>query len=218
MSILHGANNTLQSICSYLDRHVIERQLRKMGVGHANRIFTHTKLSELHALYKLTQGCPNSAKVLEIGSYLGASTCYVAVGVAQKNGVVYCVDTWMNETMPEGERDTFAEFQRNTKPIEPWLQIIRRRSELLVDEDFKKPLDFIFIDGNHSYGSVRADFQRVSRWLSVDGVIAFHDFYYYQGVSQVIGEALANGLWVLSGCVENLCWIKRAPYTWAMTE
>lgn len=218
MSIFHRAYRRVNSICSCLDEFVIERQLRRLGVGHAHRISTHTTPLELHTLFRLAQGCPPNAAVLEIGSYLGASTCYIAAGIAQRNGKIFCVDTWTNETMQEGLRDTYAEFRDNTGAITPWLEVIRKRSEYVVEDDLIVPLHLVFIDGDHSYASVQSDFQRVSSWLAPNGVVAFHDSRYFPGVSRVIGEALATGHWVMLGCLENLCWIKPAPLSWLATN
>lgn len=75
-------------------------------------IKTHLTLEEKYLLH--TSILHNSICV-EIGSYLGASSCYIA---ASKNcQKLYCIDTWANEGMSEGLRDTFDEFIDNTKKI-----------------------------------------------------------------------------------------------------
>jgi predicted O-methyltransferase YrrM len=216
MSLAHKAYLQVASVGSSLDEYVVERQLRKLGLAHARHIPTHTTLAELHALFRLAQGCPENAVVLEIGSYLGASTCYLAAGVSQYGGKVICVDTWMNETMPEGPRDTLAEFRKNTAPVSQWLQIVRKRSKDLVEEDISKPVHLVFIDGNHNYETVKIDFRFAANALALDGAIAFHDVRDYLGVSRVVGEALAGGEWLLAGHINNLCWLSRAPQSWAI--
>jgi predicted O-methyltransferase YrrM len=40
-----------------------------------------------------------------------------------------------------------------------------------------KPLDFLFIDGDHSYDGVRADFERYGRLVRPGGLIALHDIH-----------------------------------------
>ena len=211
MSLAHKAYLKFASLSSRLDEYVVERQLRKLNLEHARRIPTHTTLSELHALFRLAQGCPHNAIVLEIGSYLGASTCYIAAGVSQRGGKIFCVDTWMNETMPEGTRDTLGEFCSNTAPVSQSLHIVRKRSEDLADDDISKPLHLVFIDGDHGHQAVKHDFNYAASALAPDGIIAFHDVRYYQGVSRVVGEALSSGDWLLAGSTGNLCWVKRDP-------
>ena len=39
------------------------------------------------------------------------------------------------------------------------------------------PYDFIFIDGGHSYDTVKKDFQNYSKILNQNGLIAMHDIY-----------------------------------------
>ena len=46
------------------------------------------------------------------------------------------------------------------------------RLERLLDE---KPLDVLFIDGDHSYDGVRADFERYSPLVRSGGIVALHD-------------------------------------------
>jgi predicted O-methyltransferase YrrM len=150
---------------------------------------------------------------VEIGSYLGASTCYIAAGLGQVGGRLYCVDTWQNQTMPDGERDTWAEFKINTEGVKHLLHVLRKPSDQLADADIPSKVDFVFIDADHSYQATRADFDKVFPRLSNDAVVAFHDHYFFGGVAKVIGEVLASGNWAVAGVVQNLLWLKRFRFT-----
>jgi predicted O-methyltransferase YrrM len=155
--------------------------------------------------------------VLEIGSHLGASTCYLGAPLVRERGSagrLYCVDTWHNETMPDGERDTYDEFVRNTHPLAAHLTAVRKRSGELRPADVRLPVHLAFIDGDHSYEAVRRDFDTVAQWLAPDGVIAFHDFANddHEGVTRDVGEALASGQGVQRGLVETLVWISPARW------
>lgn len=182
------------------------------GRGRRRLHTSYTTEQELQTLYRIAASCPRGAAALEIGSYLGASTCYLAAGLAKVNGHLVCADTWRNETMGEGERDTFAEFQNNTRGVSRWLTPVRKRSEDLTDADVPGSLDLVFIDGDHGYDAARGDFDLVANRITENGLVAFHDCLYFQGVSRVIGEALATGDWMIGGHVENLLWIKRANW------
>lgn len=179
-------------------------------------IRTYTRPSELRALLDLAAACPRDGIALEIGSYLGASSCYIVAGISRSDGCLMCVDTWQNETMPEGEYDTLAEFRKNTSAIQKKIILLKKRSDELEDSDIPKPVNLIFIDGDHSYATSKADFEKVSPWLAEGGAIAFHDHACFQGVARVIGEALATGGWAIAGCTDNLLWIKRTK--WWSTE
>ena len=195
----------------FLDGLLFDREMGVRGIGHARDIPSWTGPTELRALHHLAASAPPNANVVEIGSYLGASSCYLAAGIAPGGGRLYCVDTWNNETMPDGERDTFAEFTHNTRPVAGLITPVRKRSEALRDGDVALPIHLAFIDGAHDYDAVQRDFEIVARWLAPDGVIAFHDFGddNFPGVTRVVGEALASGQWIQRGVVRTLAWISR---------
>ena len=187
--------------------------LRRRGLGSCDRIHSFTTREELAQLFMLARRCPMNARALEIGSYLGASTCYIAAGLRGTGASVTCVDTWHNETMPGGIRDTFAEFMNNVRPVATHVQVVRKRSGDVTRHDLHGPFDLVFIDGDHSYLAARADFELVSTLVADEGVVVFHDSRYYEGVSRVIGEALASSEWQLGGNLLNMSWILRAQFS-----
>jgi predicted O-methyltransferase YrrM len=174
-----------------------------------NNIPTHMKPNELNILYKIAGSLNKDAKVLEIGSYLGASSCYIAAGLLKNQGHLICVDTWRNETMPEGERDTMNQFLKNIQPFSELISPIQKNSQHLLKSDLGFSLDFVFIDGDHSYQGCNLDYHKVSEWLLPGGILAFHDCRYFEGVSRTIGEALASGKWQFCGWTENLIWLRK---------
>jgi len=191
-------------------RRIVNEYLARSGLSHASAIHTFTKQDELETLLNLALALPNGARVLEIGSYLGAASCHLAAGLFDRKGTIYCVDTWNNETMPDGTRDTFTEFSRNVAPVANMIRMIRKPSAELASDELETPLDLIFLDGDHSYEAARTDFGIASPLLAEDGVLALHDTWFYPGVSRLLGEALASGRWRLSGHTNNLSWIRRA--------
>jgi predicted O-methyltransferase YrrM len=178
----------------------------------ACRVQSYTSEAELAALMRLAALVPPGGVALEIGSYLGASARYLAAGLARKGGRLYCVDTWQNETMPEGTRDTFAEFKRNVGPLERLIVPVRKRSSELTRADVPEPLSLVFIDGDHSYEATRNDFEIIRPMLRPDATVAFHDTNTFEGVSRVVGEALATGEWALYGQVWCLTWLRRPDW------
>jgi predicted O-methyltransferase YrrM len=189
---------------------LMNRALRLAGVPAANQIFSYTKPCELEALFRLAAACPSGASALEIGSHLGASSCYLGAGLKPLNGTLFCVDTWHNETMPEGVKDTFSEFFANTCGLGSVIVPIRKRSTELKREDLETNLDLVFIDGDHAYESVRSDFETVKPWLTEKAVVAFHDTVAFEGVARLLGEILAYGQVRLAGHVNNLSWVQIA--------
>ncbi|MEQ1829320.1 MAG: class I SAM-dependent methyltransferase [Pirellula sp.] len=186
--------------------------LKSAGLSHAYKIPTFTSKDELATLLNLALGVPNGGAAIEIGSYLGASTCYIAAGIRTRAGQLICVDTWQNETMPEGLLNTMELFEKNVAPVRDCLKLIRVDSTKLNLNEVGQQFHLAFIDGDHSYDSAKADFATVSPWISDNGVVAFHDFSSFQGVSKVVGEVLSTGMWRLEGAVSNLLWIRKTKF------
>src|SRR3990167_1132701 len=103
----------------------------------------HLSLIEGFSLTEMACG-----RVLEIGSYLGRSASFICSN--PQVWLLYCVDTWMNETMPEGKRDTYKEFTENVKSCGQIISVYSKSVDAYLPYDF----DFIFIDGDHSYETV----------------------------------------------------------------
>lgn len=195
------------------ERRIIELELAKHSLSHATGIRTWTTLTQLESLYRLAAQIPDQGNIVELGSYLGASTCFLIAGAALRDGRVVAIDTWQNETIPEGPRDTFAEFQKNIAGARDRLKIVRKNTSELTAEDIGTPVHMAFIDADHSYDATRRDFAFLAPHIAPGGIVAFHDTTSFEGVGRVLGEALSSGEWCMAGHQENITWIRRA--TWA---
>jgi predicted O-methyltransferase YrrM len=153
----------------------------------ADRIFTHLTDEEKHILFRLARAIPKYGVAVEIGSYLGASSCFLAMGLRKRSGRLYCVDTWQNESMAEGLRDTFAEFSENVAPFRDIIIPLRGRSEVLGVE-FKEKISLLFLDGDHSYEVVSRDFFAWLPHLNEHAVVMLHDCGWAEGVQRLIAE------------------------------
>ncbi len=145
---------------------------------------------------------------VEVGSYLGASACFVAAGLqrAGGGGLLTCVDTWRNDAMSEGPRDTWKEFQAN---VGPWAGFIRavRATSAEAAAAFVGPVDFLFVDADHAYEAVRADIEAWFPRLSPGATVAFHDVLYFPGVRRAVDELVAPRA-TASGGRPNLWWAR----------
>lgn len=169
-------------------------------------ISSHVTKQERVQLYRLGR---SARRVLEIGSYLGASAACFGAAMAKSgtHGKVYCVDTWGNETMPEGLRDTFDEFCRNTSAYADFIVPMRGRSTdvaaaVKAQTEF---VDLLFIDGDHSYEAVLADWHAYRGLLREGSAIVFHDWGWAEGVQRVIAEEAA-GVVQRQGALPNMWW------------
>lgn len=164
-----------------------ELRLRLKGYSAYFRIFTHMTLSEKLLLYKFVRRLALSSIIVEIGSYLGASSNFLAAGAIERGSVVYCVDTWYNDVMSERRRDTFNEFMTNTKRFNSVIIPLRGWSKE-VAKNFNKKIDLLFIDGDHSYKGAKEDVESWFPWLKNESIVVFHDVGWANGVKKVIAE------------------------------
>ena len=67
-----------------------------------------------------------------------------------------------------------------------------------------------FIDADHSYDGVTTDVTQVASLIVDDGLLAFHDIKWFEGVSRVVGELLSTGNWRVDGSVDNLIWLRKS--------
>lgn len=170
------------------------------------KIFTHMTRIECLLLYKLTLSLKEHSIIVEIGSYLGASSSFLAYAAKEKNHIVYCVDTWKNEGMSEGERDTFAEFRKNIEPLKDYIHILRGCS-VDIAKTFNEKIDLLFIDGDHSYEAVKAD---VEYWLPKvknHGIVIFHDIGWAEGVIKVVNEFI-KPVQIEDHIIDNTYWAR----------
>lgn len=148
-----------------------------------------------------------SSCIVEVGSYLGASSCFLAVGAKLKKGHVYCVDTWHNEGMSEGLRDTYEEFLHNIQPLRKLITPLRGQS-VDIARTFDKEIDLLFIDSAHSYEGCSSDVKAWMPHLKSGAMIVFHDYGWAEGVRKTVlefikpiekkpGEVLENTYWTI---------------------
>jgi predicted O-methyltransferase YrrM len=111
------------------------------------------------------------ARVLEVGTARGG-TLRAWLANLPRGGVVVSVDLpWEGEDW----RETFARWvpegvTLHCMPGNSRAPEIRAAVERLVGS-----VDFLFLDGDHSYAGVRQDYEAYGRIVRPGGLIAFHD-------------------------------------------
>lgn len=125
--------------------------------------------------------------ILEIGSWTGLS----ALTFAPRFKHVYCVDPW-DATEGINTQYNMAEVEKLfDKRIEPFKNITKLKCKS-EECNFLWMVDIIYIDGCHTYDSVKQD---IKIWLpKVKAVIAGHDYWpkKFDGVIKAVNEMLGK--------------------------
>ena len=169
-------------------------------------IHSHVTGEELYTLHSIAKKLSNGSICVEIGSYIGASSYFIAKGLKNKSKL-YCIDAWQNDAMSEGKWDTFQEFCSNTNTVSSIITPIREYSYNAV-EYVKEPIDFIFIDGDHSYDGVKRDLLDWIPKVKSGGTIAMHDIGWNCGVTPAINDFLLNKVKNIRK-LPNLFWAEK---------
>lgn len=162
------------------------------NLKHAFSINSHMTSAERIRLYKLAD---IDGFLLEIGSYVGASACCFAEAKKKESDKkIICIDTWNNNAMTEGVRDTWEEFQLNTGKFKDCIIPIRGYSTDVVDKvrSVTSNVGLLFIDGDHSYEGVKADWDAYKGFLGIGSVVIFHDYGWADGVKRVVHEEVLS--------------------------
>jgi predicted O-methyltransferase YrrM len=167
------------------------------------KIYTHLSIKDSINLITLAQ---KSKNILEIGSYLGYSANLFLLS-GKKINKLYCVDTFLNDAMSEGKRDTFEIFKKNTKKFSSKIEIFRGLSDHQIKNLYflNKKIDLIFIDGDHSYEQVLKDWNNYKILLKQDGIIALHDYGWSKDVQSVVKNFILKETYNHQ-CEDNLWW------------
>lgn len=198
---LHGARKRRPDL-DWDEFHRVARRFKQDDMG---------SLPERGFLFQLASEAPPNAQVVEVGSWMGASTCFLAAGIKGGTAKVYAVDNFRGLSMC-GE--DVAWYQRHFSRLgtATTLDIFRSnfaalglsaRAEPVVSDSLtaaksmaslRGTIDLIFIDGDHSYEGCRGDIEAWLPCLRPGGVAAFHDFgSRASGVTQAIFETIKAG-------------------------
>ena len=133
-------------------------------------------------------------RILEVGSYEGASACYLIDKLAADTDIViHCIDSWEGGISHKAgggfEADMNAvesNFNHNTSLA---ISNAKNKVELVVHKEFsdfslakllstgkKNYFDFVYIDGSHEAPDVLCDAVLGFRLLRVGGLMAFDDY------------------------------------------
>lgn len=142
-------------------------------------------------LHNRAAAIPASKAIVELGSYKGKSTAYLARGAITGNGApVFAVDAWSEEVSAWRNRvlerlpsATFREFiaQLDHAGVRDHVSVIQSLTALAADiweyhYAEEHAVGLLYIDGDHHFDAVLADFRAWRPHLAEDALIVFDDY------------------------------------------
>lgn len=144
-------------------------------------------------LQKYILKMPNGLPALEIGSYCGKSSLYLAQACKQKDSCLFAIDHHKGSEehapgelyydpeladYPKGPINTFPLFQKNIEDANLSQYVIPVVAESLqVSLFWNISLGFVFIDGGHSLKAAQNDYEGFSKHIVPNGFLAIHDVF-----------------------------------------
>jgi len=157
---------------------------------------------EGYVLYRLARDGEGQGAIVEIGSWMGKSTAWLAAGsLAGKREPVVAVDTFKGS--PEHQdRDVLREegttYRRFTDNLERAGVIahveprVATSLEAAADWD-GRPIRLLFIDGDHGYEAAKADLDAWLPHVAAGGYVVLDDVIdAFPGVQRLFAEATAE--------------------------
>ena len=130
-------------------------------------------------LYKLAKNVPKGQAIVEIGSWKGKSTVWLAKGTEAGNkNKVFAIDPHCGSRshVSEDEEDTYPTFLVNLSKAglkNRVVPLVMTSSE--AARYWQGSVGLLWIDGSHEYEDVKHDFLVWTQYLLLDAVVALHD-------------------------------------------
>ena len=199
-----------------------------MNLKKIEKIKGFMPANEGKALLKWAEKFSNFGPILEIGTYCGKSSLYLALGAQKTDQYVFTIDHHLgseehqlNEEYFDNEIYDFSKKRVNTFPL-----LIKNINKLnvknivpIVSEskkssfNWKTNLGMLFIDGGHSFESANNDYECWESKIAEGGCLAIHDIFEDpndggQAPFQIFQKALRNNYKVYEQVDTLICLIK----------
>lgn len=152
-------------------------------------------VEEGELLYRLARACAGRGAIVEIGSFKGKSTIWLAKGaLAGARAKVVAIDPHTgSEEHRRGDHAlwTYDDFLANLRRAgveEAVIPLVTTSAE--AANSFDQPVELLFIDGDHSYKMVRQDFDLWFPRLLEGGYLLMHDTIRWDGPRRVARECV----------------------------
>lgn len=155
-----------------------------------------------YLLYRLARDGEGAGAIVEIGSWMGLSTAWLAAGSkAAGRETVHAVDVFdggpmlKDQDIIRTEGTTYHRFSENMETLGLFdhIEPVVAESAAAARQWTKGPIRLLFIDGDHRYPAVKQDFDLWTRHVVAGGYVVLDDAIdAYPGVLRLYREILAD--------------------------
>jgi len=175
--------------------------------GEETRGIIRMNLAEAALLYKyvcrLCNDMPNVGKVIvEIGRKFGGSTVVLASNLSY-NDKVYSIDTVLHEQQVKENLQKL--YCRNQ------IKLLTGKSQD-IGKEWSKPIDLIFIDGDHSFNGTKGDIEVWLPHVKNFGYAFFHDVLDKKEELQPLMEGLLETNWIEVDRADSLLCLQKKSF------
>jgi predicted O-methyltransferase YrrM len=149
-----------------------------------------------------------SLSMIEIGSYAGESTQMFA----NEFEMVIAIDPFMNDYDPNDITCSYMELEKVYNTFKEVvdrnnnIKHIRMTSDDAIDHLIGVEVDFIYIDGLHTYEQIKKDIYNYKQLIKPGGFIGGHDYHpNWSGIIKGVDEAFGKP----DSTFKDTSWIKK---------
>ncbi|MEO3474793.1 class I SAM-dependent methyltransferase [Roseomonas sp. CAU 1739] len=179
----------------------------------------------INARATIVEVLPKGGIGAEIGVFRGSFSRVIFANARPKK--LFLVDPWENSARPEHAASWYAAGGQNdmekihgevthifgNRPYAGRVEVVRSGSVPWLSRQADESLDFVYIDGDHSYDAVRQDIALSVAKVRSGGVIAVDDYslgqWWGDGVVRAVHEALVAHPLTIAFCAEAQVALRR---------
>jgi len=169
---------------------------------HPKQVWGYLQEDEAQRLTWLAARVPADKAIVEIGSLRGRSTCRLGLGAAAGLGAhVWTIDMWGPYSVASGLKggDQHRErFNFNIDLFGLGAQVTPIRADSKeIAKIWRPEIGLLFIDGEHTYEGVQADYEGFRGYIQAGGWLAIHDYHeHWADITRFVNETvLESGDW-----------------------
>jgi predicted O-methyltransferase YrrM len=176
-----------------------------LGLRPANALHTTVERDALQ------RAARDRRVIVEIGVFEGASAAELRQ-VMHPDGELVLVDPFHLNRLPGPLRFGPRIARRTVEAVERGRVTWIEEFSVPAAESWDRPIDMLFIDGDHSVDASRADWEAWTPWVRPGGVVAVHDALPpWVGPVQVVERAQKSPEWRVIDQTESVTVLLRQP-------